>query len=254
MNAGDQYVLRVIAKYRVEKGEGSAAHQAGSALLPIIKSWAGAHLLETTYSGSYAKCTAIRGATDVDLFISLSPDTPGTLKDIYNSLLSFLRSKSMSPEAQNVSIRIPHRNLSVDLVPGRKQPGPTTDHSLYRRQADTWTKTNVDSHIAVVGDSGRLDEIRGLKIWRTLRGLDFPSFYLELTLIQGLSGRPTGQPAANILAGLRYIGEHLTTARVVDPANTNNVVSDDLTASEKALVAQHARASAGMTNWSQIIW
>lgn len=34
---GDEYVLGVIAKYSVQTGPGSAEHQAGQALYPMIK-------------------------------------------------------------------------------------------------------------------------------------------------------------------------------------------------------------------------
>lgn len=250
----DDYVLSVIARYRVQTGPGSAAYQAGQLLYPVIALWAGRYLLEVTYSGSYAKGTAVRGSTDVDLFISVAPDTPGTLKDLYEHLLAFLHAKHLSPGPQNVSIRIPYRGLSVDLVPGRKQRGNTRDHSLYRHRAGCWTKTNVSKHVSFVRNSMRLNEIRALKVWRQLHGLDFPSFYLELAVINALSGRRTHQLAANVLAALQYIEDRLTTARLVDPANSNNIVSDDLNVAEKRRAADQAAASLGKPSWRHIIW
>jgi hypothetical protein len=115
-------------------------------------------------------------------------------------------------------------------------------------------KTNVNVHLQTVSQSGRVDEIRVLKIWRRLHGLDFPSFYLELATIRALEGRLRGRLADNVFAALNYLGARLASDRILDPANTNNVVSDDLTVAEKLKVAAQARASAAKSNWSQIVW
>ena len=75
----------------------------------------------------------------------------------------------------------------MDLVPGKRQNALSDDHSLYRRKADTWTKTNVLTHARTVVGAGRADEIRILKLWRNQKGLDLPSFYLELSVIRALA-------------------------------------------------------------------
>lgn len=249
----DQYILWVSNTYQVTTGLGSPAHQAGQALLPIIRDWAGNNLLGVSYSGSYAKGTAIRGLTDVDLFISLGHSTPEILKDIYGKLGQYLKGRGFVPRFQNVSVKVFQGGLSVDLVPGRKQAGLTTDHSLYKRKADTWTQTNVNRHISIVKDSGRIHEIRVIKLWRLLNGLEFPSFYLELTVINALQGCLRNQPASNVLRALRYIASNLASARVVDPANSNNVISDDLTLDEKRRVAVQASNSVRQPTWDKII-
>ncbi len=250
----DEYVLSVIARYLPPIGPGSAAYIAGQNLYPIIQQWAGQNLLGVTYSGSYAKGTAIRGGTDVDLFISLKHDTPENLRDIYIKLGTFLAGKGLPPRQQNVSVGITFSGVTVDLVPGKKQSGNTTDHSLYRRKANTWTQTNVATHTSLIQNSGRLAEIRALKIWRQLHGLEFPSFYLELTVLRALSGQPKGQLAANVLKVLQCLATTFETARVVDPANSANIISDDLTAAEKKRIAVQASNSLKKPYWTQIIW
>jgi hypothetical protein len=176
------------------------------------------------------------------------------LADIYNSLANFNGLTHLNPRRQNVSVGITYGGHSIDLVPGRKQSGNTTDHSLYRSKAGTWTQTNVDKHISLVQNSQRLDEMRALKIWRAQHGLEFPSFYLELTVINALYGKKAGPIAANVWTVLGYLRDKFTTATVVDPANSNNKLSDDLTAAEKKLIVQKATASLGAKNWNEIIW
>ena len=75
-----------------------------------------------------------------------------TLKEIYNSLFTFLQNKGYILSKQNVSINILINGYSVDLVPAKRQDAQSVDHSLYRRKADTWTKTNVNKHITDFSD------------------------------------------------------------------------------------------------------
>ena len=139
-------------------------------------------------------------------------------------------------------------------MPGKVQAGYQNYHSLYLRKRDSWTQTNVAMHVDSVRNSGRLKEIRALKIWRMLHRLDFPSLYLELFTIDALSGRSRSTLAENVLHVLRTVGSSLTSTRIVDPANTNNILSDDLTQAEKQLVAAQASTSARQQSWGSIIW
>ena len=142
----------------------------------------------------------------------------------------------------------------ADLVPGRVQEGYRNYHSLYRQKTDSWTQTNVSLHTDTVTRSGRVQEIRAVKIWRFLRRLDFPSLYLELFVIRALSGKRQDTLPANVLHGLRTIGDSLVSARVEDPANTNNVLSDELSRAQKENIAELATQSAGESYWERIIW
>jgi tRNA nucleotidyltransferase (CCA-adding enzyme) len=82
----DEYVRSIIAKY-AQTSRPPAVTAAANSVAAILRTWGGQYVIEISYSGSSAKGTAIRGLADVDLFISLSPQTSGTLADIYNSLL-----------------------------------------------------------------------------------------------------------------------------------------------------------------------
>ena len=58
-----------------------------------------------------------------------------------------MQEKGYAPKRQNVSIKVWVGGYDVDLVPGKRQEYFGDDHSLYRRRADTWIKTNVQTHI-----------------------------------------------------------------------------------------------------------
>ncbi len=180
----DEYLFSILARETVDTSPTSPVWAARDTLLPLLREWGNQFLQSVEPSGSFAKGTANTSGTDVDLFISLSPATPDRLKEIYEKLFRSLTEAGFDPRRQNVSIGVRVGAADVDLVPGKQQTWLTEDHSLYRRKADTWTKTNVKTHIAHVLQHRRLMETRILKLWRNQRGLDFPSFYLELAVIE----------------------------------------------------------------------
>jgi hypothetical protein len=250
----DQYVESVLAKYAVPRGPTSPAEQLGATVAGPVRSWAGQQLNAVQYSGSYAKETGVRGISDVDVFISLKSDSKQTLKELYEMLISLAQKNGWSPRRQNVSVGVTVNGTRGDLVPGKVQDGYQNYHSIYLRKRDSWTQTNVALHVDTVHSSGRLREIRAVKIWRMLHKLDFPSLYLELFTIQSLSGRTQASLSDNVLHALSMIGNSLASTRIVDPANTNNVLSDELTKQEKAQIASLAAQSAGQQYWKDIIW
>lgn len=69
-----------------------------------------------------------------------------------------MKENGYSPSRQNVSINPKVNGYSVDLVPAKNQNSYGDYHSLYRRRADTWTKTNVVWHINHVIGSGPQNE------------------------------------------------------------------------------------------------
>ncbi len=250
----DQYVESILAKYQVPRGSTSPAEQLGAVVATPLRTWAGQQLNALEYSGSYAKETGVHGVSDVDVFISLKSDTTNTLKELYDMLYALAQKQGWSPRQQNVSVGVTINGTRGDLVPGKVQAGYQNYHSLYLRKRDSWTQTNVKLHVDTVRSSGRLREIRAMKIWRLLNSLDFPSLYLELFTIQALSGRSQSNLAENVLHALRTIGTSLASTRIEDPANTNNVLSDDLTKQEKERIASLAAQSARQQYWKDIIW
>ena len=250
----DEYILSVLQRYMIPTGPLSPAEQAANALNPFLRHWAGPYLNNIFFAGSYAKGTGVRGSTDIDIFISLSPNLTTNLAAIYNGLFDFALRQGWNPRRQNVSIGIQYLAQKIDLVPGQVQAGYQNYHSLYRSKVNSWTQTNVALQTKLVRESGRINEIRAIKIWRNLRNLDFPSFFLELAVIQALHGRYRNTLADNIVEVIRFISAYLITIRIVDPANTNNIISDDLTVAEKQFIVAQANQTLRTANWGQVIW
>lgn len=269
MNNNDMYLNSIIKKYQPND---VANHYHKIVLLKnTLKSWADSCFLSIVDSGSRAKGTAISISSDIDFMISLSSncnENNGGLKSIYESLYAKLNTSYSNVRKQNVSIRITlpgisllSHGLEVDITPARKQFGNTHDHSLWVSKLSTWKQTNIQKHITDVSQSGRTNEIKLLKIWRELNKLDFPSIYLEYLLINNiLKYRPCNLD--NLANNFWYILSELARSTnnplfltIIDPANSNNILSDLLTKSEKDKICYTAKKYARPNQyWSDIIW
>ena len=130
----DQYLRNVLTQYQVDAAAAKAVAQ--QHIAPVVEQWAGTYLSGIELSGSVAKGTANAGANDMDLFIAMSSSTPGTLKEIYESLHD-LAAARWTTRRQNVSIGVQLAGFHFDLVPGRMQSGYQNWFSLWRDKAQT---------------------------------------------------------------------------------------------------------------------
>jgi len=259
MTESDNYLLGILTKYRPHDLSIYEVYSIPE-LKNRLKSWAVQYFNEIINSGSRAKGTAISIASDVDYLISLSNDCPHSLKVIYDSLFSTLNSHYPNTRKQNVSVRVKISNIEVDITPARRLQGNTNDHNLYVSKLDTWRQTNIQKHINDISQSGRLNEIKILKIWRELHSLDFPSIYLEYLITNTiLWGKSKGDDylANNVWHAINSLASNEANplfSRVVDPANSTNILSDLLTTTEKNKIVAEAKISASKQSWVEIVW
>jgi hypothetical protein len=255
VNQADAYLRGILKREAVDTSPESPLRLVEATLWPIIWNWANGHLLSVAPSGSFSKGTANASGTDIDLFISVSPNVIETLREVYDKLDQALKNAGYKTLRQNVSINVMVGGMSVDLVPAKRQSWLIEDHSLYRRKVDSWTKTNVAAHALHVAHSGRTEEIRILKLWRDQLGLDWPSFYLELTVIRALGFFSTyGDLAANVSRVFEFLRDEFPWARIVDPANSNNIISEDLTSAEKLKISAAGARARTIPYWRDVVW
>ena len=248
----DQYAASVVGKYQIIPRAGSPSHKAADGLIPSLKRWGGKYLLGITLSGAYAKSTAISLSSHVDLLLSmqLSPDME--VRTVFWKLFEHLADQNLRPHTRNVSVQVESQGLRVDLLPAWRSSA--SDEILYHKEPGRPVHTSVAKHVHLITNSGRAQEICALKIWRERHALDFPSFYLELATLKALEGERFGQLADNVFNVLRYLSSRFEKAVIRDPANPDNVVSDELTAAQKKQIAQSARKALEDDNWEKIIW
>ena len=257
----NMYLNQILQKYNARDltSHTLALQQLGT----VLRTWASSCYIEILNSGSRAKGTAISIASDVDYLVSLTSncnENQGGLKSIYDSLFTKLNTIYRNVRKQNVSIRINLNGLEIDITPARKQAGNTNNHSLYVSKLNTWKQTNIQRHINDVSQSGRTNEIRVLKIWRELNNLDFPSIYLEYLMINNTllnKSKDINNLSNNVWHALNELAKtqgNPLYSRIVDPANTTNILSDLLANTEKNRIISQAQLAIRQRNWSQIVW
>lgn len=269
MNSDDLYLIGVLNKYH-PRDLSVFAHEINN-LKSILKRWANTCYIDIFEAGSRGKGTAISIASDVDYVISLTNSCnrdSGGLNTIYQSLYDTLKLSCQEIRKQNVSVRI-HLNqgflqnnqLEIDVTPARKHTGNTNDHSIWISKRGTWQQTNIQRHINDIRNSGRINEIKLLKIWRELNQLDFPSIYIEYLVINHiLKYKPKG---LDYLANnFRYMIHELAESQnnllyyiqIVDPGNSNNILSELLTIDEKYKIIDAAIHSKFQLSLSNIVY
>jgi hypothetical protein len=249
----DQYAASIVEKYRIIPDTSSTSHHAADKVIPLVKQWAKQYLHGLTLSGAYAKSTAISLSSHVDVLVAVSPIPGMDMKTIFWNLFKYLSDQDLHPHTRDVSIRLETAGTLVDLIPAcreRETPGS----ALFNKRAGQAVHTDVSRHVHLIANSGRQQEICALKIWRERMSLDFPSLYLELTVLRALGSERFGQLADNILAVFRHLSSKFEQSAIVDPANSDNILSNDLSASDKKAIAKAARDALYDENWKKILW
>ncbi|MFM2375449.1 MAG: hypothetical protein RLZZ165_546 [Bacteroidota bacterium] len=139
----------------------------------------------------------------------------------------------------------------MDIVPGReiKRDGYEPDRflSLYDSEAKRYFQTNIKRQIDAfkdIHDNAR-NIIRLLKVWKLHHQRKvMKGFILELLVIRAFRDAGDKPPSGlwpQLEMTLRYIRDHVGTARLVDPGNSNNVVSDLILPAQKEEIANAMR-------------
>ena len=249
----DKYAASIIDKYHVVADTDSSSHQAADRVLPLVKQWGQQHLLGLTLSGAYAKNTAVSLSSGVDVLVSLKPVPDLEIKQVFWRFFEFLIEQGLKARTRTVSVQVEHEGIRVDLIPAY-QDHANAGNVLFVKGAGQPVHTSIAQHTHLVANSGRQQEICALKIWRERHALDFPSFYLELTVLRALEGERFGQVADNVMTVLRFLSSRLERTVVCDPANTENIVSESVAEKSKLDIAKVARDAIYDENWEAIIW
>jgi len=206
------------------------------------------------YAGSFGKKTMIREQYDLDIVVYWGKDCGYTLKDIYNSVGTVLRKHWKLVNSKTVAWELPFQGgFHIDVVPGRAIDNSFKYSNLYRSDKDSSLQTSIKAHIDTVRNSGRCDVIRLMKLWRKRKNVPFKkSLALELITIDGCAGKLTSDLEGQLLAAFRYIRDNVLKVRLADPANSNNIVSEEISAIKKLLIQNAAQAAINAKYWTEV--
>lgn len=206
------------------------------------------------YAGSYAKRTIIRQRYDLDIVVYWPYGTQWTLQQIYERVGQTLKRHWDYVTPKTVSWELPFNGgFHIDVVPGRALDNQYKEANLYRTDKGTSLKTSLKTHIDTVRYSGRNDAIRLMKLWRERKKVPFKkSFLLEMMTINGCKGVSTTSLSDQVMAAMKYIRDNIVGYSILDPANSNNSLSDDLSTATRQQIKEAAAAAVNAQYWSNI--
>ncbi|MGH2532379.1 MAG: SMODS domain-containing nucleotidyltransferase [Thermomicrobiales bacterium] len=206
------------------------------------------------YAGSYGKNTMLDVYHDLDIVVYYPSSTTKTLKDIYWEVHNTLNGAYVVRQ-KDVAIRLPYEGgFVVDVVPGRTLDDTFRYANLYRNETDGWLQTSIKVHIETVQQSNLRGTMRLIKLWNVRHNLGLRSFFVELLVARVLKNASLQGYDDKLLAVFRYIVNNIQSAQIIDPANSNNVLSDLIPASTKRTVAAQAQGAIDAQYWSQVVW
>ncbi len=184
------------------------------------------------YGGSKPKGTMLKEAYDLDLLCYLpNGGAPSkTLEDIYNTAKNALATQYHVREktsAIRISDKTSQLDFHVDVVPGRFTSDDKEEVFLHQTTGKKERlKTNPDLHIRHVRDSGVVDAVSLVKLWRIRNVLEVRNFVLELAVIDVLKDHKSKSLADQVSVFLGRLAAEIDTIKVEDPANpTGNDLS-----------------------------
>ena len=202
------------------------------------------------YGGSYAKKTMIAAQFDLDVVVYFPAGTADGPRALYEAVERRLRGAGHAVLRHNVALRLQYTpGWHIDVVPGRALDESYEYANLWASEREATRQTSLKAHIAMARDGDR-DVIRLLKLWRCRNAAPVGSFVLELAAERG---RGTGTLAERFTRVLRVLAR-LPEVRLVDPANSANVVTDDLEWARKAAIAEAAEQALGAGSWDRVVW
>lgn len=187
------------------------------------------------WGGSKAKGTIIRESYDGDMTCYFARDdgqAGGTLQDIYDNVAAALE-KNFEVQRKNSALRVKDSStnrtlgvatdLHIDVVPGRFfEDEKSGDVWLHQNEGTKERlKTNLDTHISHIRDSGVTDAIRLMKLWNVRNGIGAKTFVLELLAVKLLARRTRHSLADQLKHIWTEFRDRADDLAVEDPANPN---------------------------------
>jgi tRNA nucleotidyltransferase (CCA-adding enzyme) len=211
------------------------------------------------YAGSYKKGTMIKANYDLDIvcYFDSEDDSAGSnLEEIYNNVKDVF-TEDYSIEEKKSALRLKSKDgddFHIDLVPGRFVDDSKTDCFLYQSEGEkNRLKTNLDVHISHIKDSGLIDTIKLIKVWKNVIGIDIKTFILELLVVK------LGDKELSLEESLKnfwkIISNDIENISIEDPANSNNdltLLFGDIQKNKLSIAAKEALKLAEKGSWEEI--
>lgn len=203
-------------------------------------------------AGSFKKNTWIKDYHDLDMFIIWESDF-GEIKDIFYQVEDALHIEWNNIIKKKVAWRLPYNNtFHVDIVPSVQDPYDPNYSYLYNSNTNQYLRTSLSRHINEIEKYDRRDVIRLLKLWKFRKNVPISTFLLEIMVHLACWNITRSSLSVQLETCLEYIARNICDRDFYDPANKQNIVSDNLTFEEKEEIEQKANQALNRSYWGEI--
>ncbi|MCF2140416.1 MAG: hypothetical protein K9W44_10230 [Candidatus Lokiarchaeota archaeon] len=203
-------------------------------------------------AGSFKKNTWIKEYHDLDMFLIWEPNF-GDIKKIFYQVEDALHLEWNKIIKKKVAWCLPYnKTFHVDIVPS-VQDSHDPDYSyLYNSETEQYLRTSLNRHINEIEKYNRRDVIRLLKLWKFRKNVPISTFLLEIMVHLACWNITRTSLSIQLETCLEYIARNICDREYYDPANKQNIVTDNLTSREKKEIEQKAYQALNRTYWGEI--
>lgn len=208
-------------------------------------------LTAPSMSGSVVKGTSINGS-DIDIQLKFRNES-GTLPELYDRVYTHLEGLEQKEGLINVrrqrhsiglSYHFPDQDYRIDVIPHRSSNNGKGDsyllvnRGIFRKPTVRKLNPNKQSRALCLTNKEK-EMVRLLKIWKKTERLPIKSIYIELLVKRAFREIHISRNIDSVLLDiLGYIAKNITSLRIVDPVNTNNIISNTLSCEEKEYMSR----------------
>lgn len=198
-------------------------------------------------SGSIIRGTSIAGS-DIDIQLPFKRDF-GSIENVYDAVSDYLFDemnvqgiKGVREQKHSIGVEIQLQNEvgRIDIVPTRLIKNVKKDVQMFVNSKGIFERVSYKKTNPILQfESLRLTKaeqriVRLIKIWNIENNLKIKSVFLERLAKRSFESKPVINRIERDLTNvIRFIASNIERIRIVDIANSNNVISDTLRLQEK---------------------
>lgn len=250
MSTINKYLEELLGSQDLTSDQESTLREHKKEVTDFLNSEFGDDAPKIKYAGSRQKGTMIRDSYDLDIVCYFPNTDTRTLKEIRDDVSAhlrtkyFIQSKASAERILNLSDSTTPGNYHIDVVPGRFIEGSDDVFLHVSGGEKDHLQTNLKTHINYITNGGCVPIIRLAKIWAHRNRIEIKTFVLELFVVETLSGSKNKDDLKkSFLKVLDGMKNSFGTIQLIDPANTNNVVSKLISTSTKNMVVSAAETA-----------
>jgi hypothetical protein len=178
---------------------------------------------------------------------------PYSLEDLFDKTGRILQSKWTTVQKKHVGWQIPFDgDFHIDVIPGKFSSTNGDYAYIFYSETNGRFKTSIEIHTDYVLNSHRQNIIKLLKLWKIRKQVPIKTFILEGLIIEGCKGMARINLEPQLISALNFIETNILSIKLIDPANTNNVITDDLNYNQKYQIKQMANWALNTQSWGEV--